>query len=131
MNIIKNKSVLINEWHYFQPAGDSGVNNKNGGNSNGNRINGTSDFQRPILSCLNETKDQHQQSRQPYLNHKQCQHKQSQSHGYNVNQMLQPENQQPQQHQVIYPVFFKKKSKFNGTILFIDNSFTYMVSWNK
>lgn len=98
------KTVLINEWHYFQPARDSGVNNKNVG-SNGTGYNnnnesgtiGTSNYQGPNLSCTDETKDQEQQSQQQYMNYQQRQHKQSENHNYI--QMPQPENQH-QQHQV-------------------------------
>lgn len=76
---------LINEWAYFQPAGDSSMNKRNVGNigigDNGSRSNGTSNFQRPIMSCLNEGKDQHHQQ---------------QNHNYNVNHMLHAQNQQHQ-----------------------------------
>lgn len=88
--------VLINEWAYFQPAGDSGMNKRNGGNMgigcNGTRSNGTSNFQRPIMSCINESKDQ-QQPHHP--------HQHQQNHSYNVNHMLHAQNQQQQQQQVI------------------------------
>lgn len=96
MNI---KTVLINKWAYFQPAGDSGMNKRNGGNvgvgcnNNGNRLNGSNSFQRPIITCLNDSKDQHQSPQQQ-------QHQQMQNHNYNANHMIQSQNQQ--QHQVIH-----------------------------
>lgn len=68
-----------------------------GRNSNENETICTSNIQRPIQSCVNETEDQQQQSRQPYPNYQQRQHKQLQNCTYN--QMLQSENQH-QQHQV-------------------------------
>lgn len=74
-------------------AGSSNI----GCNNNENKTICTSNIQRPILSCLNETEDQQQQSRLPYPNYQQRQHKQPQNCTYN--QMLQPENQH-QQHQV-------------------------------
>lgn len=87
--------VLINKWDYFQPAGDSSINKRNNGNVSvgcNNRLSGASNFQRPIITCLNDSKDQHQhQSAQ--------QHQQSQNHNYNMNHMLQSQNQQQQQQQ--------------------------------
>lgn len=94
MNYFKEKIVvLINKWAYFQPAGDSGMNKRNAGNigiscgNNGSRTNVSSNFQHPIISCLNDIKDQKNQ------------HQPSQNHNYN--NMLHSQNQQ----QVIYSYF--------------------------
>lgn len=76
------------------------MNKRNGGNigigcgNNGSRSNGTSNFQRPIISCLNEAKDQQHQHQQ-----QQQQHQHQQNHNYNVlnvNHMLHAQNQQHQ-----------------------------------
>lgn len=54
----------------------------------------TSNFQRPILSCLNETDDHQQQS---HLNYQQRQHKQPQHCAYN---QIPLSEHQHQPHQV-------------------------------
>ena len=91
--------VLINEWAYFQPAGDSGMSKRNGGNfvigcgSNGGRAaSDSSNFQRPIMSCLNEEKDQQHQH----------QLQQRQHPNYNVNQMMHVQNQQHQVNMLLH-----------------------------
>lgn len=64
--------------------------------SNGNRIADAPNFERPILSCMNETKDQHQESQKRHANHSQCRHQHSQGDDNHLGQMVQSENQQQQ-----------------------------------
>lgn len=103
----KHETVLINEWDYFQPAGDNSVSSRNGAaidcNSNGNRNTGTSNFQRPILSCLNETSDQQHEPQKQHANHAQCQHQQLQCDGNSLNPIPLTENHHHhhQQHQQV------------------------------
>lgn len=57
-----------------------------------NNHENTSNYQHPISSYSDETRDQQQQSRQPHMNYQQREHKQQQNHSYN--QISQSENQQ-------------------------------------
>lgn len=91
---MKNKNASNQyKWAYFQPAGDSGINKRSGSNigigcsNNGNRSSGTSNFQRPIITCLNDAKDQHQHQTPT----------QPANPNYNAN-LMQTQNQQ---HQVL------------------------------
>lgn len=63
-------------------------------------MTGTTNFQRPNLSCLSEAKDQHQQSRHQNLQQQQQQHQLQQAQRYNFdgNYLQQSQNQQQVAH---------------------------------
>lgn len=109
--LIHKELLLIKWWAYFQPAGDSGMNKRSGGNvgigcgSNGNRTNGASNFQRPIVATANDVKEQPQSA----PNH---------NHNYNMNHMLHSQNQQ---HQVSHKCH---------SVMSIDLKWKIQIHWN-